>query len=250
MNIVNPSTTSAYKARLYTPETPQLHCDHVLSGSEHHYANKVLRLGAGDRVALICGNGNNYAADVRQVTRKETVVAIRGVEPNDCGPSYPLILCVALLKGEPMDRVLQKSVELGVSAIQPLNTEHSERRVSAERWEKKYAHWQGILIASALQCGRAEWPVLNAPVAFAKGIEVRADQRWIFTPHHASEQRTNQNMDSVAVLIGPEGGFSDREADLAMAAGWQPRCFGKRILRADTAAIAALVSAHQTTGRW
>lgn len=235
------------KIRLYSEMPPVVGTPLILTGDTHRQINKVLRLTSGMPLTLICGDGFDYASEILSVSPSETTVNVLAKTKNACTPRAKITLGIALLKGEAMDWVLQKAVELGVSAIVPLITARSERKIVAVKWPKKQDRWQGILRAAALQCGRAEWPTLAAPQALSEFLAVKAERKWIFSPHHAGVPEAAPPA-SIALLIGPEGGFSEAEVGEALAAGWQSESLGPRILRADTAAVSALVKANMLLG--
>ncbi len=237
--------------RLYCREKPAVGTTVRLDRGSRCHAEKVLRLQAGAAVTLVHGDGQDYFAEVKEIAKTRFSLLVHAKRRNPAIPGTPLVLGIALLKGDPMDRVLQKSVELGVSKIVPLHTRYSERKLDVTRWQKKTRHWQGILRASALQCGRAEWPELAVPTAFSELLTMPAEERWIFSPAHSSPSSSyseRRHASSLILLVGPEGGFSAQESAAALAAGWRKQSLGKRILRADTAAIAALIKAAIVRG--
>ena len=146
-----------------------------------------------------------------------------------------------------MDFVVQKAVELGAKRIVPLRTARSEALPADERLSRKLAHWQGIVVASAMQCGRATLPQVEAVRDFADILEDAPGLRWIFSPHDAPAA-SGQAAEAVSVLIGPEGGFAPHEVTAAVNAGWLPQSLGPRVLRADTAATVALARAQAVFG--
>lgn len=218
----------------------------LLDAPAHHHVSRVLKMRTGDALELIDGSGSCYPAVILRSDKQTTAVQTTAAAPCPAQPRLPLHLFIALLKGSAMDWTLQKAVELGATAITPLATARSERKLTGERWEKKAAHWQGIFIASALQCGRAEWPALHKPIA-PEEAAANAAVNWIFSPHDSAASAPAQAA-SAAVMIGPEGGFTEAEVQAAIANGWQPRLLGKRILRADTAAAAALTAVQLQYG--
>ncbi|ABQ13439.1 16S rRNA (uracil(1498)-N(3))-methyltransferase [Dichelobacter nodosus] len=220
----------------------------ALSDVSHHHALKVLRLRENDAVDVICGDGYFYHGEITCIDRKQTLVRVYSRSEHSTRPKTEVILLPALLKGEPMDWVLQKSVELGVRRVIPMNTERSERRIEGDRLTSKYEHWQGILQASALQCGRAEWPLLSLPMNFIDALKTIADEKWILSPHDETTPAIKEMPSSIALMVGPEGGFSEDEVQSAVHMGWKTHCFGSRILRADTASVVAVVKAQLLLG--
>ncbi len=234
--------------RLFHPVSPQLGDVVSLLPPVAHKVAKVLRMRVGDEVSLVCGDGMNYVGHISSIEKNATYVEIQEIIPNDIQPALDLHLYIALLKGNAMDWVLQKSVELGVTHIIPMETERSERRFDEKRWAKKSQHWQEILIAASLQCGRSDWVNLSAPQKLSDGIATSAQVNIICSPHDKSPSSLACNAESVAIMIGPEGGFSPYEVNQATEMGWHSMVLGKRILRADTAAVVALSMAQMFYG--
>lgn len=235
--------------RLFHSQPPQLGLN-WLEEAAAHKVGKVLRMRVGDAVELVCGDGRNYRGAIAQCDKKAVVAEIVAIADNPCTPTLPLHLYMALIKGEQQDWVLQKAVELGATAIVPLMTARSERELSAERWLKKQQHWQGILTAAALQCGRAEWPVLSAPQPFDETLGAPCALNIMLSPHNEAVLELPSQIDSVALMIGPEGGFTVEEVALACGKGWQTQLLGNRILRADTAAVAAMTAVQLNYGEF
>lgn len=218
-----------------------------LDETAHRHISKVLRLRVGAPLFLFNGDGFDYAAELVACDRRTAQVRISAREAVGNESPLTLILFAALLKGEAMDRVIQKAVELGASRIVPLRTARSEALPADERLERKRAHWQGIVVASAMQCGRATLPQVDAVCDFADALYDAPGLRWIFSPHDVPAA-SPQTAEAVSVLIGPEGGFSAEEVQAALAAGWLPQSLGPRVLRADTAATVALARAQMKFG--
>ena len=219
----------------------------VLDEAGHHHVSRVLRRRVGETLCLFNGDGCDYEARIVQMSRRDTTVEVLAVKANGRESPLALHLCLAWLKADAMDRAIQKAVELGVSAIYPFTAARTE----SDKYDadKKMLHWQGIVIAAATQCGRAVLPVLHAPQPFAQLVEeVQAAQRRIASPWHEAAAPPAAGADSLALAIGAEGGFSGEEVALAVRHGWQPFTLGKRILRADTAVVAALACAQREYG--
>lgn len=212
---------------------------------------QVLRLQAGDPITLFNGEGGEYRAHLTEVHRKRVSAQI--TEFADLERESPLILRLiqAISKGDRMDYTVQKAVELGVNHIQPVFSERSVVRLKGERLEKKLAHWQGIAISSCEQCGRNRPPAwgeimdLNDALAAAKhhtGIRLVLDPRATTSLGNLPEDKT------YTLLSGPEGGFTDQEIDTALAHGFTGIRMGPRILRTETAAIAATAALQARFG--
>ena len=218
-----------------------------LDEAAHRHVGKVLRLRVGASLVLFNGDGFDYAAELVSCDRRASQVRIVAREAAGNESPLNLTLFAALLKGEAMDRVVQKAVELGAKRIVPLRTARSEALPADERLSRKLAHWQGIVVASAMQCGRATLPQVEAVRDFADILGDAPGLRWIFSPHDAPAA-SGQAAEAVSVLIGPEGGFAPHEVTAAVNAGWLPQSLGPRVLRADTAATVALARAQAVFG--
>ncbi|MDO4435896.1 MAG: 16S rRNA (uracil(1498)-N(3))-methyltransferase [Cardiobacteriaceae bacterium] len=232
--------------RFYTPQALSEQASVSLDEASRHHMVQVLRIRQGERVTLFNGDGYDYHGKVALLDRKQVVVVLETAERVERESSLDLSVYVCVLKNETMDRVIQKAVELGVKRIVPVRCERMEWRGDEH---KKHQHWQGIIQASAMQCGRAVLPELSPIRAFAEVVSAEHALRLIFTPHHESQQSAlPKQAESVGVWIGCEGGFSPQEVQAALAAGWQVGHLGKRILRADTAAIVAMAQVQSWYG--
>ena len=219
-----------------------------LDDNAHRHVARVLRLAVGDALTLFNGDGFDYVGEIGFCDRRTTRVRILSREvPGNESPLH-LTLFAALLKGEAMDRVMQKAVELGVSRIVPVAAARSEALPAGERRDKKLAHWQGVIIASAMQCGRTVLPALDEITPLAAVLDTADGLRWIFSPHHAPTADAPASADHLSLLIGPEGGFTPDEVAAAQSAGWFIQRLGPRILRADTAATVAIARAQSRYG--
>lgn len=219
-----------------------------LDDNAHRHVARVLRLAVGDALTLFNGDGFDYVGEIGFCDRRATRVRILSREvPGNESPLH-LTLFAALLKGEAMDRVMQKAVELGVSRIVPVVAARSEALPAGERRDKKLAHWQGVIVASAMQCGRAVLPALDEITPLAAVLNAADGLRWIFSPHHAPTADAPASADCLSLLIGPEGGFTPDEVASAQSAGWFIQRLGPRILRADTAATVAIARAQSRYG--
>lgn len=234
--------------RLFQPGILAVGMVCALDDAGHHHVARVLRRRTGDMLVLFNGDGHDYAAKIIDISRRDTRVEIVSAQQNSRESPLHLVLYVAWLKGDAMDRAVQKAVELGVRAVYPFTAARTEG--DKADLDKKMLHWQGIVIASAMQCGRAVLPVVHAPQPFARVVQdADAGVRWIASPWHDTVPgEMPARSDSLAVAVGAEGGFTDEEVALAVANGWQPLMLGRRVLRADTAVMAALCLAQHQYG--
>jgi 16S rRNA (uracil1498-N3)-methyltransferase len=211
----------------------------------------VLRLAAGDAVIAFDGRGNEYAALIERIGKSGVTLTLGEPQSVDRESSLEVTLAQGISSGERMDYTVQKAVELGVTAIQPLASERSIVRLSAERAAKRVAHWQGIAVAACEQSGRNRVPEV-LPVASVTGwlAQVPSDAlRLTLSPNAESTlQELERPQGSIALLVGPEGGLSPRERDDARAAGFSGLKLGPRVLRTETAALAALAAMQALWG--
>jgi len=253
--LTNNSKAVYYHAILTTPFTaimPRFYCPPPLpnTGSFNlppdaaHHASRVLRLREGTAVQLFDGQGNECHGIIEELSGKQVVIGdILSVNAERESPLTTL-LAQALSSSEKMDWVIQKSTELGVTEIQPLATERSVAKLSAERAEKRLAHWQQVAIAACEQCGRNVLPTIHPPVdimVWLKTMRTSNDTKLIFLPQGATSLREQAKpQGKVTLLIGAEGGFSQAESESALLCGFTPVTLGARVLRTETAAIAGL----------
>jgi 16S rRNA (uracil1498-N3)-methyltransferase len=242
---------------------PRFHCSVPLTagaslalppGAARHV--QVLRMQPGDALTLFDGSGGEYAATVERMGRSEVAVAVGAHQPVEREALRAVHLAVGMPANERMDWLVEKATELGVASIQPLATAHGVLRLAGERAEKKRAHWEAIAIAACEQCGRNRVPVIHPVRSFS------GSSGWVDTAESTAArlvlslaEGTRGIADAIAsqapnrdvlVLSGPEGGLSSTEEQEAIARGFAPVTLGLRVLRAETAALAALVSLSGT----
>lgn len=231
------------KIRLHTEQPLNEGCDLLLDTAAAHHLGKVLRARVGDQVWLFNGSGVDYQAEVTRIGKRD--VEVRVGAPQICDNQSPLRthLGLALSKGERFDWAVQKATELGVHDITPLFTERAEVRLSGDRVEKKRGHWQGIARSASEQCQRGRVPTIHPPVALGDWSK-RVDCHVKLMLHHHQQAALNNahKPESVALLIGPEGGLGDTDVNEALAAGFLAWRVGPRVLRTETAPVVALTA--------
>jgi len=217
-----------------------------------HHAARVLRLREGDPVQIFDGLGNQGHGVIAELGGKRVVIS--GITAIDIDRESPLkvLLAQALTSSEKMDWVLQKATELGVTEIQPLATERSVARLSAERIEKRIEHWQQVAISACEQCGRSTLPQIYAPMdimAWLQKMREMPVSKYILLPEGATSLPAQAKpQGKVVLLIGAEGGFSQAESDSAMHCGFTSIRMGSRVLRTETAAVAGLAALQTLWG--
>lgn len=224
-----------------------------LPAAAAHHAVKVLRMQAGDALILFDGEGGEWQAELAKVGPGRTArVALKAFVARECESPLAVTLVQALPAGDKMDWVVEKGVELGVAAIQPVAAKRSVIRLSAERMERRVAHWNQIARAACEQCGRnrvpAVAPVLDLPqyLALAKAQNAL---RLVLAPGAGAALRALPRPESpVIVMVGPEGGWEEGELQAARTAGFQALALGPRVLRTETAGAAALAAMQALWG--
>jgi 16S rRNA (uracil1498-N3)-methyltransferase len=222
--------------------------ERVLSDGDYRYLARVHRLAPGDGVTLFDGAGVEAPAEIVAVDADLRLVRVRVGAPcerTDVG--VPLTLVVGLSKGDKMDLVVQKTTELGVAAIAPVACERSVVRLEGARAVERQRRWEKIAAEAARQCGRTTVPLVLAPAPLERALAVPApDALRLILHERAGEALARalpaQSPPSVVLAVGPEGGFSEAELAAAREQGFRPVLLGPRILRAETAAIAAVVA--------
>lgn len=213
----------------------------VLEGQTAHYLGKVLRLGPGAPLVLFNGDGTEYAATLTQAGKKHCTVLPGAQAWPAVESALHTVLGLGISRGERMDYAVQKATELGVNLIAPLFTEHCEVRLNEERKEKRQEHWQQIAISACEQSGRVRVPQVLAPQPLATWVKSSPAELCLVLDHEqAGALGGNRPEGGVALLIGPEGGLAPAEIQLALAAGFKGIALGKRVLRTETAPVAAL----------
>ena len=223
-----------------------------LGADEARHLSQVLRLGIGDEVAVFDGAGREYRARVERVARDGADVRLIAEVDAAPEPAVRVTLAQAVLKGEKMDDVVRDATMMGVSAIEPLITEHTAAHMKAGRAPER---WRRIAIASAKQCRRAVVPSIGVGSSFTDWLAGdRAVSRLLLVePSAAAEGHPLSTLGgnrppSASLLVGPEGGWSEAEIDAAVRAGYVPITLGRRTLRADAVPIVALGLLHFVWG--
>ncbi len=228
--------------RLYHPDTIALDVEFELTSDAAHHVGNVLRLKPDHPIVLFNGDGNEYSGIIVSVAKRcVTVEADAKLAIDNVSPLH-LHLGQGVSKGDRMDIVLQKSVELGVSEITPVLTERCAVKLDAQRWQKKQLQWQKIIISACEQCGRNSLPTLNAPVPLSQWLgESTQATRLVLSPYaEHSITKVPYATSGYRLLIGPEGGLTEAEIHQSTERGFSAVTMGPRILRTETAAMAGL----------
>lgn len=205
---------------------------------------RTLRLGVGDACVLFNGDGFDYACRVVSAGKRGGEVEVVSAQAVENESALRIVLLQGVARGEKMDWILQKATELGVHGFVPVASDRSEVKLDATRAAKRLAHWQGVVASACGQSGRAFLPAVAAPLPLADAVlSLPADAlRLTLDPMAASSVRGLDGLSGpdVVVAIGPEGGWSPRDRTVLAEAGFQGLRLGPRILRTETAGIAAI----------
>jgi 16S rRNA (uracil1498-N3)-methyltransferase len=237
--------------------TPRFYLDQPLApgarltlppGPARH-AVRALRLAVGDAITLFNGRGGEYAARIERIQKDEVAVSVTGFAGIECESRLRVMLAQGISSGERMDYTLQKAVELGVAAIQPIAARRSVVKLAGERADKRVAHWQGVVASACEQCGRNQLPPVAAPLTLANWL-ADAGGRLLFLSPLADARLADLGAPTAmdCLVAGPEGGFEADEIAALHSAGAIPVRLGPRVLRTETAALAALAAMQTLWG--
>ena len=211
---------------------------------------RVLRLQAGDACVLFNGDGHDYEARIVAAGKRDASVEIIGARRVDNESPLRVTLVQGIARGEKMDWILQKATELGVADFLPVTSDRSEVKLDAQRAEKRLAHWHGIVISACEQSGRAVLPEVAAPQSLAHAAAARSGRGFILDPFADNTLASlhDAELHACSIAIGPEGGWSPRDREQLIAAGYEGLRLGPRVLRTETAGIAAIAALQALCG--
>ncbi len=236
-------------SRLYVtlPLSPNTEVE--LDDDSGHYVRTVLRLKKDDGIILFNGKGGEFAGLLSEVSRKSVLVHVKSWSDRSVESFLQVNLGLGISRGDRMDLAVQKAVELGVNCITPIMTERCVVQLKGEKKPQRLQHWQKIAQHAAEQSGRTMLPKLTEIEAIQDWVSHQQDLK-IFLDPYAEQTLAELKPDDmqVTLLTGPEGGFTDQERSIAKAAGFTPVRLGSRILRTETAAIAALAAVQMLWG--
>ena len=229
------------KIRLYQNTVFKVGDKVILEKNNEHHLLKVLRFPVGNTITLFNGDGFDYQAIVIS-TKKTYKVEVLSQQQNESESSLDLTLAQGIAKGEKMDFLIQKAVELGVTRIIPIQTERCVVRLKADKVAKRINHWQKIVNHACGQSGRSVIVDISLPQTLTELLN-KPNHNGFVLHHRATENlQTMEKPSKATILIGPEGGLSDTEIKQAIIAGFQPLLLGKRILRTETASLVAIAN--------
>jgi len=224
------------------------------AGAARHLA-RVLRLKAGDALRVFNGRGGEFDATIESVARDVLTVQVGARHAIERESPLSITLLQGIARGEKMDWILQKATELGVSAFVPLTTARSTVRLDAKGGTAKQQHWQAVVISACEQCERNTVPTVSVPESLAQALEAPlAGLNFILTPAaeatavSALLQEPGVARAPIRLLVGPEGGFDAQEIAFAVQKGFRPWRLGPRVLRTETAGLAAVTALQMLAG--
>ena len=236
---------------------PRIHCDQrlgpgaqfALAPEAAQHVGRALRLKTGDSITVFDGRGGEYDAAIQRIDKDRVEVKVGAWRDVDTEPRIRIGLIQGLPEADKMDWIIQKAVELGVAWIQPIICDRSVVRLSGERAARRESHWRRVAVAACEQSGRNRIPEVRPTLGFQSWIAVpAAAPRWMLDPAGEPVNRKSAARQDLELLVGPEGGLSERERELAAQQGCEPVALGPRILRAETAPLAALSAIHALWG--
>ncbi len=224
----------------------------VLPESSATHLVRVLRLEPGDDCVLFNGDGHDYGARLLSAGKRGAEAEVISKRATDNESPLRIVLLQGIARGEKMDLILQKATELGVAAIVPVQAERTEVKLDAERLAKRIAHWRSVIVSACEQSGRARVPALSPPATLADAANDLPDDMLRLTLDPAGE-RSLATMAApatatIAIAIGPEGGWSPRDRETLRVAGFEGLRLGPRILRTETAGLAAIAALQSRFG--
>jgi len=222
----------------------------TLEETTSHHLLRVLRLKPGESLLLFNGNGKEYQAVLKESCKKQARVLVQDSLQPDRESKLHIALGQGIARGERMDFVLQKSVELGVGSITPLWTKRAQVQLSGRRLEKRLSHWRGVIRSACEQSGRVYLPKLHCAAKLADWYSVNRKQslQIVLDPSASLRLSDLTPAGEVRILIGPEGGLEDDEISMAETSGFKRIRLGPRTLRTETAALATVAAVQALWG--
>jgi 16S rRNA (uracil1498-N3)-methyltransferase len=238
--------------RFYCPGDLSQGATRDLPEAAAHHAARVLRLTVGDPVILFNGKGGEVNAEVQAITKNRVLLRIGQWQAREAEAPVAVTLVQGLSARERMDFTIQKAVELGVAEIFPVETRRSVMRLAHERAERRVEHWQNLVISACEQCGRNRVPTVHPVSQLPDWLGARpaaqSELRLILSASASTRLQDLRPGERVTLMAGPEGGFAPEELAMTTACAFTAVRLGPRILRTETAALAALAAIHALWG--
>lgn len=237
--------------RFFVPEENRTENEIVIHGDDVNHIRNVLRMTKGEKIMVSCGKGVDYECEILAVYDSEISLLIRDEKPAVSELPVEITLFQALPKKDKMELVIQKAVELGAASIVPVKTKRCVVKLDAKKEEKKLTRWRTIAESAAKQSGRGVLPEVTAVKSFSEALAMANEMDYVMIPYELCEGMKESVLSfteasqikrggRIGIFIGPEGGFERGEVEAAVAQGIKPISLGKRILRTETAGLAAL----------
>lgn len=228
-------------SRIHCPQPLSAQAIVVLESDTAHYVGTVLRMRAGEPLALFNGDDGEFSAAILKADRKSVTVQIGDAVTAFADPVFPIHLAIGISRGERMDYSIQKATEVGASSIIPLFTERCEVKITGDRVENRLKHWERIAISACEQSGRCVIPAIAAPNDLSAWLrEARTGASFVLDHRGTAGFPQQTRPEAVTLLVGPEGGLSESEIDAALTAGFRSVRLGPRVLRTETAPVVAI----------
>jgi 16S rRNA (uracil1498-N3)-methyltransferase len=239
---------------------PRFYCDGPLAigmsrdlpGDAAHHAARVLRMKTGDALRIFCGDDHEWDSVITRVDRDRVSVLLTHAQRVSVEPPFQIALAQGMSSREKMDLTLQKATELGVMEIFPVVTQRSVIKLDEDRADRRVEHWQAIVASACEQCGRNTVPKIHRVYRFETWISTlipdAAELRLLLSPASSTRLRDIPKPQRVLLLVGPEGGLTEDERSIAARFGFQSIVLGPRVLRTETAALAAVSAMHALWG--
>ena len=236
-------------SRIHTTQTLMTGSTVPLAEEAAHYVGKVLRLRVGDVLSLFNAADGEHLAEVVAVEKRGVSVQLRSIVQNNADSSLPIHLGLGISRGERFDYAVQKATEAGVTTIIPLLTERCEVKLKSERVDNRLTHWSRIAISACEQSGRCHVPEIAAPITLKEWLaQSRSGACFVLDHRGTAGFPAIAALESVTLLVGPEGGLSDEEVNAAQHCGFQTVKLGPRVLRTETAPVIAISLAQHLWG--
>ena len=234
--------------RIHVLEPLAVDARFALAETAARHVGQVLRMRPGELITLFNGAGGEYDAVIEAVDKRTVQVRVESYREIERESSLEMTLAQCVSKGERMDYTIQKAVELGVAAIVPLLSARSVVKLDGERWEKKLDHWRGVVISACEQSGRTRVPHVFPVQKLETWLGTAEGARFVLAPggHHRLKELAPAQ--TATLLVGPEGGLDDREVALAVHRGFTAIGLVPRVLRTETAGVAALAALQALWG--
>ena len=227
--------------RIFCEQPLQADSSITLPDSAANHVGRVLRMKAGEPLILFNGTGGAWQGAVESMSKKAVTVKLSSFIAADAQSPLTIELGQSLSRGERMDYVIQKATEVGVTSITPLWSERCEVKLKTERLDKRRQHWQKVAISACEQSGRNIIPTINAPMKMEQWLSSRKTQLNVVLHHRASKKLSDfAPANSISLLIGPEGGLTSYEIELAERQQFNALALGPRVLRTETAPVVAI----------